>query len=280
MPTNPFKRSPIWGSPVELYLFRTGSDANAVIAYNDSDRAVVYNGVTYQPLPIKRGKITSQGSLDKSEMKIEVPPDSAIAEIFRAFAPTQPVALTIFAGEMSDDRGVSHAAIWVGRVLQSVRDIDGGKDTATLLCKPWSSSLKRLGLRRTYQPTCPHVLYGERCGADKAAATATHVVRAVQPTFIGLNVGWEGAEPFARFRNGLVSWAGTNGPEHRMILNCGANGLAVTHTLGGLAPDDIVEVSFGCNRTMGNCRNVHNNIKNFGGFPWLPLENPVNKSQE
>jgi len=134
-------------------------------------------------------------------------------------------------------------------------------------------------LRRTYQPSCPHVLYGDQCRANKAAATSDFTVQGTATRFINLGAGWNGSDPFRNWLNGLVSWSTDLGTETRMILNAGTNGLTVGSPLRDLEVGDTVSVSLGCARNMLDCKNLHNNLVNYGGFPWLPLENPINKTQ-
>lgn len=273
-----FKRR-LFSAPLELYLFRTGSAEDARIAYTNTDRSITWDGVEYLPIPIKRGKIATQGNLDKSDLDLEMPTSSDLAELFRVGAPSFPVSLTIFQGDHGDTSGYFHRAIWTGRVMQVTRDLDGDMDVAKVSCRPWSQALKMGGLRRNYQLGCPHVLYGDQCMADKAAATVTLEATSANGLRIGLGADWHGMYQPSDYRNGLVEWEGSRGTERRTITSTDGTGVNVRSGVTDLAAGDTVKVSLGCNHSLYQCDFLHSNIKNFGGQPWIPLENPVNRSQ-
>ena len=165
------------GAPAELFLFRYGTDPGAVYAYTDVEEMVTHGAVDYNPVKIKRGGISASGSLDKSRMTVTVPIDSEIAELFRIYPPGTVVTLTIRGGHLSDP-DAEYPVIWVGRVLSSAR----GKSENTeveLTCEPANTSLRRTGLRRNYQYSCPHVIYSAGDGlanADIVRATLSRVV--------------------------------------------------------------------------------------------------------
>lgn len=267
-----------WGEPVELYLFETGD--TSYYAYTDGEKAITFNGKTYNPLTIERGRISSSASLDKTQMKVIVPLSSEIAELFRTYPPGFRVSLKVYAGHVNDyDQQFN--AVWVGRVLQCSREfVSGGTEQGVLSCEPASTTMRQSGLRRNWQLSCPHVLYGALCGASEAAATVSHTVVDMGSNWIELAAGWEGVNARTKFRAGKVSWDGDFGREQRMILNVPD---AVTIQLAGptsaLSIGDTVDVALGCNRLRGDCTTLHNNILNFGGQPWIPTENPINKSQ-
>lgn len=41
---------------------------------------------------------------------------------------------------------------------------------------------------------------------------------------------------------------------------------------------DWVYIYFGCNKTTDDCENKFDNINNFGGFPYIPINNPTSRS--
>ena len=275
MSNSVFEESPDRGLPVELYLFRYGSDPSAVLAYTDSEDPVVYDGHTYVPAPMKRGKISAQQGLDKSEMKVKTTLDNGVAELFRVYPPSSPVTLTIRAGH-ANDPDQEFAVVWVGRV----QSVSRTKAEAELSCVPSSSSIRRTGLRRHYQITCPHVLYDSgpmSCKADKAAATqAGQLVVTVNYTSLVMTPGWQGAFAPEKFVGGLVEWIGSSGPERRTILRVEGDELHLGGpTTGLLSGVSAVDVVLGCNHQTDDCATLHNNIVNFGGMPYIPKQNPV-----
>lgn len=276
MAAEDFEESRDEGQPVELYYFRFGSDVSAFYAYNDGETEIEHAGVTYEPHPLKRGKVTSQQSLDKSELKVRTTLASPLAELFRIGPPTSVVTVVIRRGHLGDVDN-EFLAVFVGKVSQCKRE---GRE-AELTCVPASSSIKRSGLRRHYQLTCPHVLYDQDDGSCKASMAAGTiepvVVSAVAYTSVTLPAAWFGSLDHKKFVGGMIVWAGANGTERRTILRTSSDGLTLTLNAAttGLLPAAEIAVVLGCNHQTSDCEDLHDNILNYGGMPYIPSDNPV-----
>jgi hypothetical protein len=137
--------------------------------------------------------------------------------------------------------------------------------------------MRRAGLRRHYQIGCPHLLYGPQCNADKEAATVATTVEAINGRTITLPVAWPGVAESENFLTGMVEWTTAEGNlEVRTILKITNNrelllsGL-VEHVL---SVSDAIDVVKGCAHNVDFCADVHNNIHNYGGQPWIPFKSP------
>ncbi len=271
-------RDSYWDSPFELFLFQTG--ASTFYAYTTSEKPVVHLGRTYNPIAISRDNITSSGSLDKTRIKVIVPLVTEIAELFRLYPPGFKVSLKIFSGSLNAvQSGIS--VIWVGRVIQSSREPAGNDngEQCVLSCEPASTTMRQSGLRANWQLPCRHVLYAPRCGASEAAATVLTTAGTVGANWIDVPPGWEGARPRGKYVSGKVTWDGPLGREQRRILAVTESRITISGTTQHLVLGDEIGVVLGCNRQMEDCINLHNRIHSFGGFPFIPTENPINKSQ-
>ena len=80
------------GNPVSLYKFVYGTEAGQYYAYTDHTEELTVDGVTYAPVPIKRGNVVSNGTLDKSAIKISTDVGTNLAEIFRIYPPASVVS--------------------------------------------------------------------------------------------------------------------------------------------------------------------------------------------
>lgn len=263
------------GEPVELYLFWYGSTDTAYYAYTDGETPITKSeqapsgatiSVTYSPVPIARGSINVSGSLDKSKLEIRGPRDLAVGGQFLVYPPTQPVSVTVYSGHVGE---TDWLVTWSGTALSCAFELSEIK----LTCEPISAALRRNMLRRMYQYTCPHVLYGPRCKADQAAATVSGTVTAIAGQSISLTAGWN-AQAVDKYLGGLVSWTGPSGTERRTIIGVSGNTLRLSGLLRNLAVGNSVSVALGCNRKMDGCA-LQNNIYNFGGFPFIPPKNPL-----
>jgi len=274
-----FERSRNRGHPVNLFLFEYGSTPNARIGITNAEQPILHDGVQYIPHPMDRDTIKASGNLDKAALTVRTERDSPVAELFRVYPPSQPVRLTIFQGHLNDP-DQQFLVAWTGRVLS----VKWEKSEALLNCEPIATSLRRPGLRRRYGPVCPHVLYGPICRANKEAATISTTMRQAANGVRLVSIMYTPNEAMTnRLRNGTFEWtvAETGSLESRLILAIKVENNIATLTLSGIVRNlpqgHPVNLVLGCNHQLGDCENVHNNVPNFGGMPWIPTKNPYGK---
>lgn len=270
------------GEPINLVLFRYGSGEGDVFAYTDAEQNLPFQGYTYTSIPLDIGEISSSGTLDQSTLSITVPQDSGIADMFRQRPPSTVVTVIIRQGH-ANDTDAQFIVGWSGRV--TAFEVDGDSDEAAFGCEPISTSMMRTMLRRHWQYGCPLVLYGPQCRADRAASTVTRVAVDVSGAVVSLSAAWESEPRKAKYQGGIAEWTDALGRrEVRRILSCDANGTVnLGNTADGLSAGDTIKLTLGCNHKTGipslndggDCGPLFNNILNFGGDPWIPLENPV-----
>lgn len=260
------------GLVASLFLIEYGDAATSFFAYTDADEPVTFDGVTYLPTTIGREKIEANGNLDKSTLTIDITPNASIVQLFRGRLPSSRVTMTIFQGHVGDG---DFKAVWVGRVISVTRKTR----FAQIAGEPVSTVMKRAGLRRHYQYGCPWALYGSECKANKARATRSVPTTAVGDNFVEFNDGWQGTFGKAKFVGGYLQWVDneTGIRQTRTILTFGENEnqLVVNGDIFGIETGDQAEVVLGCNHQFSDCENLHLNIVNFGGQPWIPKDNPT-----
>lgn len=266
-----FETSRDRGQPVNLYRFVWGETPTSFYAYTDAEKPVIHDGITYDPIPVMRGAVVSSGSLDKSTIELRMPVTTDLSALFIAYPPSQVVSCFIRQGHL-DDPDAEFPVIWTGRIVQSGRE----GNEAVFQGEPVATSMKRTGLRRHYQYSCPHVLYGPHCRANEAAATTQVRVEVIAGAKITLPFDWTPAERAPLHLGGMVRWTGSGGNrEVRTILDVsGGTVLTLSGAVRGLRVGQTVDVLLGCNHQMSGCR-LHNNIHNFGGCPWIPKKNPI-----
>lgn len=251
------------GNPVELYKFVVGTSK---FLYTSTDSEHVYNSETYTPLTISRSSSEQTNEINRTAMKITVPRDTPIAELFIAYAPAAIVAVTVFRYHPSDGE---FKAVWFGRVISP--DFQGVK--AVLHCEPVSSSMKRTGLRRNYQALCPHLLYGVACGVNQL----THQTTGSVTTISGgtLEVGAASAFADGYFNGGFIRhYTDTGLPDSRIIIDHVGSTLTIVTNFQELSVGDSVDVFPGCNHTMTDCDEKFENSENHGGFIHTPTASP------
>ncbi len=274
-----FEESQEQGIPVSLFKIVYGDQSTNFWAYCDIDKPVTFNGDTYSPITIGREKIESSGGLDNKVLTIDITPNAEVVEFYQTNRPTQVVTLTIYQGHY-DDGAADFRAVWTGRIT----GIQNTARFAKVSAEPIATSMRRPGLRRHYQYGCPWVLYSTECGADENSATETAVAAEAGQNFFEFATGWEGTKTKSKFGNGFVRWSDpdTGATQIQSILkvqvdtpSAGTDRIIVNGLTTAAAIGTSVDIVLGCNRKESDCLNVHNNIVNFGGQPWIPKENPI-----
>lgn len=265
------------GNPIQLFRFVYGTDPSEYYGYTDHTEELTAAGYTYAPVPIARNNIESNGTLDKSALKITTDIGTDLAEIFRVYPPSYVVNLTIFQRHI-EDPDAEYMATWVGRIVAASRQ---GSELV-MTGEPISTSMRRPGLRATYGRGCRHVLYGPQCGANKAAATVSATVASISGATVTLNAGWEGAFDPTKFQRGMLEWPAAGGStERRSIIRVTGDTLSLSGIPNGLAASDAVDVVLGCNHKAyaadgGDCQPLHNRINSYGGAGlYIPEKNPI-----
>lgn len=249
-------------------------------AFTNAEEPITRAGIVYSPWPIQHSEITTTGNLDKADITVTMATGSGLEDEFIGYPPSQVINLTIFQGHMDDAPSlVDYPAQWLGRVTAP----EYNKNEVSFNCVPVASSIQRPGLRRNYQLGCPHVLYGPACQANKLNATVTRTVASITRNRVTLSAALGGSVVPANYGGGLLEWSSADGRrETRTIAKVSNDGLEVTvrGTLRGLIVGATLNAVLGCPRTMAACTTLHNNILNFGGQPFIPLDNPLSQKNQ
>lgn len=265
------------GAPVVLLRFNYGPGGSLRYLYTNYSDVIRFESQDYQPIPLDVDAPKAMALSGRYEYTIKLPLDSEVAQLFRFYPPPDPVTVVVFYGHVSDEDN-EFIAIYTGEVKSAQ---PGSGLEAEITCEWAGSKLRRPGNFRRWQYTCNKVLYStdeQGCKADPVAATRTSQVQQKQEYAIRLETGWNDGLDLENFIGGSVSWVSSLGTEYRTVIDIiGDDTLILSNVLRGLNVGDSVSVRLGCSRTYEACRFVHNNIANFGGQPWIPTENPINR---
>lgn len=276
------EESRIAGHPIHLYAFRFGPEAGSIRRYTNI--AAGFNwGVTdagqpifWSPLPIQHSDVVASGNLDKSTLEVRMPESGDIPDLYSEEQPSNVVTLIIRQGHLADD---DFKVCWSGKV--NGVSYEGAE--LVLDCEPISASLRRSGLTRDYQLSCPLVLYGPECRANKAAATTSTAVVSIDGPIVTLAPTWAASDRKAKYVGGIAEWTNASGRvERRSIIKAEGEGqILLSNAASSLLAGMTVNLILGCNHQHGmrdpdgDCLNLHDNILNFGGQWEIPTKNPV-----
>lgn len=249
------------GRPVELYEFLYGATA---YRYTSADGDVVYGGNTYSAVPIARGAVEATHEVARLALEITCTRELPVLEPFAVSPPEEVVLITLRRLHAGDGEAI---IMWMGRVL----NVTLNNAAAEIHCESVYTSLKRVGLRRLYQKSCPHVVYGTGCGLARATYKATKTVSTVVGTTI--TVGSIGAVD-GYYAGGYLEWS-SGGVSHRRSIHSQTGGAVVIgFPIPGMAASDSVDLYPGCDHTLSTCNGKFSNSDNYGGMPFFPSKNP------
>ncbi len=271
------------GDLIELYTFTIqGVDTFVTSA----DQTISFGGDSYVRTSIRRSTLTENSQLNPNGITLVVPRDNAIALRFLSFPPSFEFEITIQRKHRQDTDSL---VVFVG-IVKGVR---WSGSEAFLECEPRIGKLGRLGLRYKLQTVCNHMLYDDRCGVlitDNEASSgqplrdqnvnisdvSTDGKRLKANVFSFVNVDLQdlysvgycirentGEKRFITIHDGSIG-----SPNAFIDLSRPFNAFA-----GG--GGDLVTVIAGCKKTATVCDFKFDVFDQFGGFPDLPLRNPV-----
>lgn len=256
--------------PLELYAF---TRAPASWHFTSADRDIVFGGKTYLTSPMKRNQIESTQDIGKTTLKVSTSLRNPFVTQYIVAAPTGIVELVISRIHGAD---ADPAVTFVGRVI----NVEFKDTEAIIVCQSVQSSLRRPGLRRLYQTTCPHVLYGGQCSvvrASFAVVTALTAVSGLDVTSSAFSVSIDPAFDATWFAGGYIEVSQGGVVSTRFITdhNNAGGTLTLNLPLPNVAVGDTVTAFPGCDHDNATCSGKFANIDNYGGFPFIPEKNPM-----
>jgi uncharacterized phage protein (TIGR02218 family) len=247
--------------PVELYEFLSGATP---YRYTSADGDISYGGNTYTAVPISRGAVEATSETARLALEITCARSLAVLDLFATLPPDEIVAVTLRRLHAGDGEAIT---MWMGRVL----NVTWNSAAAEIHCESVFTSLKRSGLRRLYQISCPHVVYGPGCALARASFKATKTVSAVAG--VTLTVASLGAAD-GYYAGGYLEWINSGVTYRRAIRSQVGGSVVISFPLPGLAAGASVDLYPGCDHSLATCGGKFANHLNYGGMPYFPEKNP------
>jgi uncharacterized phage protein (TIGR02218 family) len=262
------ERSAYKAQPIELYVFTRDSE---IYRYTSGQGEVIISGQLYENFNIKRAKIEQNQDIGRNPVSFDADHSLPFVQQYLGSPPTDIINVKILRYHASDNTKET-IIFWLGRVV----NVKFNGDKVSLRCEPIFTSLKRPTLRRLYQRTCPHLLYGPICTINKDSFKTVSIVSAVSGTTIKSNSFT--AKPNGYFSGGLLLWKVNNVTNKRFILTHNGDTLVINLPFPGITPSNSVDAFPGCDHTLNTCSSKFFNHLNYGGFPYIPQKNPFSGS--
>jgi uncharacterized phage protein (TIGR02218 family) len=249
--------SPYFGAPFELFWFAT---ADHDWKFTSSDHAITYRGCEYQPEAITR---TQSNQTTVEGGRVTLPVSNPVVEQFVAFSADTPMFLVIYRGHEGDSDVVVN---FTGRVnLCRFGDV-----TAELNCLDDDVLKGRVPTKPQF-PHCNHSLYDSACKVNRELFALQGTIATVDATGAIISVEAAASKADGWFTSGFLE---TKEQRRIVLLHAGDTMTLIAPLIGGAKVGDAVTLYAGCARDVETCKTKFNNRQHFGGFPWIPAQNP------
>lgn len=248
--------------PVDLYEFTHGS---TVWRYCGGQENITYLGNVFAKIAIKRTAHVQENEMAKDAIKVSVPLDTPVSQLYLSGSPEAAVGLTIYRAHYGDAEVI---CAWKGRIVLPVWN----EYTCELSCESIYTKSRKQGCRARITRQCRVDLYGTECGVSKAAYGVSALITGVDSTktIITVASGTSGISEVGRFAGGEMS----SGAVSRTILSHDGTSIKLMAPVQDLAAGGYITLYPGCDRTLATCTGRFSNLANYRGYAWLPSKDP------
>lgn len=253
------------GMPVELYLFENGTIEK--YGYTNSETPITNLGVEFLPVPVSRSDISDSPNIERQELKIYLPSDAAIGELWKVRRPASTITTKIFGFHRNDGDG-EFVIKWPGRVI----DASFKGPELTIENESILTSLNRTGAGRRWQIGCPYTLYSEDCGVNRLDYELTMTATEINGATLTIPALDNGNGKY--MTGGYLTWVNNDSGviERRFIEEHDGDTLKLDYAVFNLSTDiQQIKLYPGCTKSPQHCR-LFNNFYNFGGALSIPGE--------
>lgn len=250
----------------EWYHFARGA---LIWGYTSDSLPVVYGGVTYQPAPIKRGRISESVDATRNTLDIDVPTALPVLDQFRGTSPMGHVNVLLYRRRKGTDKVEIRWQGAIGTVEFKPRG------SSTIHCLPPTALLSTNGLNRRWTKQCDRVLgsagLGE-CNVDLEKFRVNATIIDVSGRVV--TAAAFGTKPDPWFAGGEIVWTDRSGAQERRFV-IEHTGTTLTLLTPALMPQGTVVAAYpGDDHTFATCVGKFNNGDNYGGQINKPTKNP------
>lgn len=262
--------SPESSQPREFFSISYGTVAYYVAT---GDRDIVYGGVTYTAQPGSRSSVSVEsaaGTSTDDQVTVSLPSTHPLVARYVAMgSPPQLITATIYRQQFSTG---AVQQLWSGTVTSVAIE----NHAAKFLVRALTSRLRERSLPLILVDTqCANVLYDARCRVNPASFQVSTTVSSVDGPIV--NVVSLGAFTAGKAQRGTLTHVPsgqtmfiTSQPDPLLS----GNQLTLQAPIVELKAGDAVIINAGCDQQFDTCKNVFNNVINFGGLPQRPTKDP------
>lgn len=233
--------------------------------YTSGDVAVTYDGNVYQPAPIQRDLVLYDSNLEISNLNITFGRSQGPMTLYVAQNPI--LVLWVKVTRLFRDLLTEPDIIFIGQISRvSFKGL-----TARAQCVGFESYLKQPIPRYRWQRACNWDVFGTKCAKADTLFKVTTPLATISSDGLTLTSTDFGLQDPDFYTLGKLQF----GSDYRMITYHVGNTIKIRYRMLYLIPGSSVTAYAGCDRNAETCRDKFDNIINFGGHSYIPLDNPV-----
>lgn len=237
--------------------------------YTSHDQPISYGGYNYTPAALERGTIKYDSQFEVTTLEITAGRIMQPVIKYIAQNPVEPFWIDI-KRILQDANPMDAITIFIGQI----KNVAIKGMAAQVSCVGFEYFLRQPIPTFRYQPQCNWTIFDSRCGLD-ADAYKLSTSATVDLTRKSLWSGDLGEEEENWWVFGDILWQG----HRRMIIQQGIwdkNTIYLRYPILEINQSPIdIDVWPGCDGCITTCRDKFNNVVNFGGHPYIPLDNPT-----
>lgn len=221
----------------------------------------------YTPQLIKRGSAEISTIIDSLRtMDIHVPIDDPLAKAYCRRAVPAWLTTIVYRAHLGDDLATQFDVEWRGEATGYSYDPDGALIVATQSIL--QAKVQGPAATPYVQLACNHRVFDSRCKALRENFTHQTVIATVDNVEIRVE-----SQGFANSDLALGTMVNVRTGEVRSIHDNIDGLVTITYPFLDVLAGDQVELTLGCDNTMATCVTRFDNVANFGGFRYVPLDN-------
>lgn len=256
-------------------LFSISSVGMSSFRYTDGNESISYAGLTYDPYPVKRSRISFTSDLKVDETTLTFAKnwgvDNAIRRDTLAGADVQIVRVN---RDIPDD---SNVILFDGEI----GDTTINELNVVARCQTLDFLNVELPLRE-YQVACNWRIYDVYCGLTQADHSLTSTITGgVRNVLVGPNIAGTSQDDPLADEYWTLGFAQALSGMNEDIIRQVTSHTGMTVTVVPPFPfdfdldTDTVKLVLGCNHSVSDCEDVFSNLINYGGFPFIPNEDTM-----
>lgn len=250
--------------PVELY--HIWNESGTHWRYTSGDTTITYDGETFIPATIKRQAIEYNEGIESAKVNVIF---NYVAQPAIQYIATNPVDITWIQviKFFRDQSPYSGSTLFMG----TIKNVSFNGPEATAECTGFEQFFRRQIPRFRYQPSCNYFLYDDNCTVNSDNYKLGATIATVDSTGLILTGTNFGTKDDDYFTWGYLEYS----TQKRMIIYHTGETIKIRYPITDLAAGSAVIVYAGCNKKVETCKDKFDNKINFGGHPFIPIDNPV-----